>query len=526
MEPAKKEKLSKRAITIIVSSAVLFAIVLSIAIVAVINLSTFNYEKKNLGRYVTVPENLFKSYNVTVEIPEITDKDVTEEIYKLLCSRKITPEGPIYSMPNVTISAGDVVYLYYRGYTMENDMKTYFDGGCNFNGNVTSLEIGSGTFITGFESGLIGKNQQNYATIDVKKSGTIAENDIITITYSVIRADGTVSTNQTVTLDLADPTRDERWGEGFGAYFVGKTIDADNVIESDPGLIFPTVCEGETGQDAYHDVTIQSACAINDSVKEKLIVEATFPYNYSEATLKGKTAYFEVYIKGVDDYGVYEFDESFITNELKVTEADLTYYEGANLVEKYKAYIKEALEEQRRQEINLIVEESFWEQIMAATAVKKLPEREVDKMYNKMYAQIVGVYETQASGTAYENNFDAFARAFLELSSSADWKAYLRQDAEEAIKEKLIFYYIMQAENLKPSEEEYNEIYEAVFADHLQDYLDYYKITPEVEDYEKKLADGKKEVLETYGKTYFEELVVYDYVMSVIIARANVIVAH
>ena len=83
----------------------------------------------------------------------------------------------------------------------------------------------------------------------------------------------------------------------------------------------------------------------------------------------------------------------------------------------------------------------------------------------------------------------------------------------------------MQKENLKPSEEDYNAIYEVVFADHLQDYLDYYKITPDTENYEKELELGKKEVLSTYGEAYFHEIVMYDYVMTQIIPRANVTVA-
>ena len=518
-----KKKLGKKGlITVIVSAALLFCIVVGVVVGVIINKREFNFEKKDLTKYVTVPEELFKSFNVSVNIPEITEKDVIEEIYKLQCAKKITPEGPVYSKPNVTISAGDVAYLYYRGYTMENGIKTYFDGGCNYNSAVTSLEIGSGSFIPGFESGLIGKNQQDYATIDVKKSGFIADGDIITIKYSVIRDDNTIVNNQTVTIDLNDPNVDQRWGEGFKEYFVGRIIDPDAVIETDERLIVPTVCEGYSGQDVYHSVTILSACSVDDSTKDVLIVEAKFPNDDSEASLKGKTAYFEVFIKGVDDYEVYDFDDRFITEELKVTAEDLSSYAGDTLVEKYKAYMLQALKDQREADVKLIIEESFWTQIMAATEVKKLPQKEVDKVYDNRYAQLVSLFDSQGSSTVYANDFDGFACAFLDLSTSADWKAYLRKDAEEAIKEKLIFYYIVQTENLIPTEEEYNAIYEVVFAEHLQDYLDYYKITPDIENYEKELEKGKKEVLSTYGDSYFYEVVMYDYVMTKIVARANV----
>lgn len=521
----KKKKLSKKGlITVIVSAALLLSLVVGVVVGVIINNTEFDYENKDLTKYVTVPDELFKSFNVSVNIPEITEKDVLEEIYKLQCAKKITPEGPIYSMPNVTISAGDVAYIYYRGYTMENDIKTYFDGGCNFSGDFQKLEIGSGSFIPGFESGLIGKNQQNYATIEAKKSGAIAENDIITIKYSVIRDDNTILNNQTVTIDLGDPDVDQRWGEGFAEYFVGKIIAPDATIDTDERLIVPTVCEGYSGQDVYHSVTILSACSVDDSEKDILVVEAKFPSTYSETSLQGKTAYFEVFIKGVDDYGVYEFDDRFITEELKVKAEDMSAYAGDTLVEKYKAYMLSELKARREEAVKALIEESFWSQIMAATEVKKLPQREVDKVYDNRYAQLVTFFESQGSSTVYANDFDGFVCAFLELSSGADWQAHLRKEAEDAVKEKLIFYHIVQTENLIPSEEEYNAVYDAVFADHLQDYLDYYKITPETEDYEEKLEKGKKEVLSTYGDSYFHELVMYDYVMTKIVSRANVII--
>lgn len=519
-----EKKLSKKGlITLIVASVLLLAIAVGVAVGIIVSRKEFNYEKRNLDKYVDVPEELFKSFNVTVNIPEITEKDVLEEIYKLQCAKKITPDGPVYSKPNVTISAGDVAHIYYRGYTMENGIKTYFDGGCNFNSTAHVLEIGSGSFISGFESGLIGKNQQDYETIEVKRSGRIASGDIITIKYSVIRDNNTIFNNQTVTIDLGDPDVDQRWGEGFSAYFIGKMIDADAVIDTDERLIVPTVCEGYSGQDVYHSVTILSACTVEESEKDTLVVEAKFPHDYSEESLRGKTAYFEVYIKGVDDYGVYEFDDRFITEELKVKAEDMSAYAGDTLVEKYKSYILDELQKERESKIKLIVEESFWEQAMAATVVKKLPRREVDKMYDNMYVQLVSMFETEGKNTAYANDFDGFARAFMNLSSSADWKEHLLKNAEEAVKEKLVFYSFVQKENHTPTEEEYNAIYETIFADHLQDYLDYYKITPESENYERQLEEAKREVRTTYGEAYFHELVMYDFVMTEIISRANVV---
>ena len=100
----------------------------------------------------------------------------------------------------------------------------------------------------------------------------------------------------------------------------------------------------------------------------------------------------------------------------------------------------------------------------------------------------------------------------------------MHKDAELAITEKLIFYYIVQEEGLTPTEEEYDRIYDVIFSDHLQDYLNYYGITEDSATYEEDLEKAKKKVLDTYGEEYFRELVIYDYVMSKIVSRANIII--
>ena len=188
-EATEKKKLGKKGIlAIILSSVALVGIIVGIIVgVAVNKNKEFDYNKAKLSKYVSVPERLYKSYNVTLNIPEITDFDVEEEVVKVLCANKITPDGPIYSLPGIAISAGDIARIYYRGYTMEGDVKKYFDGGCNFASDPadTELEIGSGTFVPGFESGLIGEDGVGKATLTRAESGKVRLGDIISLTYSV-----------------------------------------------------------------------------------------------------------------------------------------------------------------------------------------------------------------------------------------------------------------------------------------------------------------------------------------------------
>ena len=520
------KKLGKKGIIAIVAAVVALAIIIVGIIILANRDKSFDYNKAKLSKYVYVPEEMYKGYNVTINIPEITDADVEEEIIKIQCANKITPEGPIYSYPNTVISAGDMVTLYYRGYTLENGVKKYFDGGCNFASEVskTELEIGSGSFVPGFESGLIGETAEKYAQLNRLESGTVKEGDIISLTYSVVKAGGASLKDQTVLIDLSDETLDDRWGRGFTEFFIGKTIDADTQFatgntKEDKYLIVPSVEGGKNDTDVYLDMSINVAC--RPTLGETLVIETRFPHDYTSADLAGKTGYFEVYIQGVRDYGTPEFNDTFITETLKFTAEDLSGYQGETLVEKYKGYIKDILNAERDAEIKYAIEDSFWAQLMACVEIKKLPESEVDRHYNSALVDITDMFEGGYNN--YYADLDTFARSYLELSTSADWRAYLREDAEQSVKQRIAFYYIVQQENLRPNDEEYAEIYEYVFEEHLQEYLDYYKITESSSNYNEQVEYAKQIVAETYGQEYWDECVLYDYVIAEMISRANVI---
>ena len=145
---------------------------------------------------------------------------------------------------------------------------------------------------------------------------------------------------------------------------------------------------------------------------------------------------------------------------------------------------------------------------------------DVEKEYNESIAEIQSQYANGYS--SYYSSVDAFAIDYLGLESKADWKAEVRKNAEDAIKQKLAFYYIVREENLVPSDEEYDKIYNEIFEDHLKTYLDYYEITEDSEDYETKLEAAKTAIKSQFADSYWFELVIYDYAMDILIDNANV----
>ena len=72
-EGEKKRRLGKKSWIAIIVSAVLVLALTGCAIAGVFNLE-FNYEKRDITKYISVPEELYKSFDVTVNVPEVPTK--------------------------------------------------------------------------------------------------------------------------------------------------------------------------------------------------------------------------------------------------------------------------------------------------------------------------------------------------------------------------------------------------------------------------------------------------------------------
>ena len=78
---------------------IVFACVALVSIIAAIIIGAvaganknLDYMKINLSKYVSVSKDLYSSYDVTVDLPAVTDRDVEDAILKVLCQNKKTPD--------------------------------------------------------------------------------------------------------------------------------------------------------------------------------------------------------------------------------------------------------------------------------------------------------------------------------------------------------------------------------------------------------------------------------------------------
>ena len=520
--------MKKRNIIIISAVAALLVLAAVFGLVAVIIMQRdFDYMKYDLSRYIEISEEDYKNYELTLKFDEVTDKDVERKIMNLLYENR--DKDPQYNGGNVTnlpITVGDKVHLYYRGYTVDADgRQREVEGSSNIFGSISTVEIGSLSFIPGFEEALIGINPKDYAKLEIETSGTVQAGDVIYLTYSAMYPDGKTVQSVSERIDLSADGLDKLYGTGFKDYFEGtkNPNGSDGAAKEIGKKISDTVTFPHgAGSAVYFDMTVTHA---QRAVQNILTVDAHFPADYHDTSLRGLDVKFDVYIKYINVYNTPEYDEKFITDTLKITAEELSSYSGATLVERHREYLKAQATEENEETKRTLIEEAMWEYYHSKVKVKKLPETDVNEVYKDYYNETVTAYETYYSA-AYDS-VDKFARDYYGLSSGESWIEHITKKAEKVIVEKMLFYYIIRKENLVPSSAEFERLYNEVVEDYLAYYVDnIYKTELDAikteEERAKRLAEIKKEMLAYYGKEYFEEIVYYDFALDDIMALATI----
>ena len=524
-----RKKTSKSKAAVIVIAGITLAILIFGILIGVIASRDIDYLGDNLDKYVYISEDDYKNFPVSLQLDEIGDKDVERQIMSLLCKNR--DESPRFNgaYVKVPISVGDEAYIYYRGYTVdENGRQTDISNACNISDDEPyALTIGSLGFIPGFEEGLIGLGTDRFADIEKHEAGKVLANDVIYLTYKAILPDGRTESFTARRIDLGCEYLDELYGTGFCAFFtegengyggrnaeriIGtKITDRDEEGKQREEFLFQI--EG-VGTALYYDMQVEFATRTES--EEAFTVDVYFPQSYQAENLRGVHAKFDVFVKYVISYNAPEFDDKFVKETLNVSEDTLSAFEGENLTDKYRAKIRADLIAENEELKRTLIEEAMWEQYNRCATVKKYPEREVKKYYNNLCSELEKSYSSYAS---YYASIDEFACAYYSLDKYADWREHVKALAESAVKEKLVFYYVVRKENLVPTGDEYDALYVAA----LDEYLTYYKenmyktdlLNCKTEKEREALIEKiKKDIMDYYGDEYFKEEVIYTYALE------------
>ena len=171
---------------------------------------------------------------------------------------------------------------------------------------------------------------------------------------------------------------------------------------------------------------------IGAKVGEMIEVPVTFPTNYNEA-LAGKDAIFEITVYSKKNYTVTDAVVSELTGGEYKSVADFMTY--------YKEYLTDLYES------NLLSEVS--DALIAAldehTTVYSYPNEQFLYYYNSNVAYMTRMAESL--GMSYEDY----------MTSVGETDEILRQKAEDAVREDMAIYYVLEAEGKTYTDDDYNE---------------------------------------------------------------------
>ena len=539
MSEVSVDKLTKKQIIILIS-VTLAALIVSGIIIGAVAASRISsnpdFMTYDLSKYITIDRKDYTEFTIDIPLDEPTEDELVRRVNILRTSKK-TLSGNGGFEKSYPLSLGDQAYIYYRGYTVgEDGRQTDFAGSSNFasddptiievgTGNVFSKEDGSITnqFIPGFAEQLLGLIPIEMSQFSKITEGAVSGGDVIYLSYTVIGEGGDKLGVTSERIDLSLSYIDEIYGEGFTEFFTGKSSEAEaktpkKIGEAISGEHIFRI-KGHSTDTVYSDMKIDF---VTRCEKDPYTITVRFPASYSEKSLRGVETKFDVYVKYAEMYDVPEFNDAYIKDTLKFDTSKLDSYKGETLADKYKAMLKAEIEKDVEDSNFTLLEEALYEHLLSKTTVKALPADTVDSYYNSYLLSLEQAYST------YKNSYDSiedFAEDWYGISNGNNYKYYLKAEAEAVVTEKIIFYYIMRDCDLMPSTAEYNKLYQELYSEILDYYLELHEeefSKLEGEEYDKELEILKSEIDNYYGEEYFRESVYYEYCTKKLLENATV----
>ena len=217
---------------------------------------------------------------------------------------------------------------------------------------------------------------------------------------------------------------------------------------------------------------------------ESFDIVTTFPEDYGVDSLNGKEATFKCtlnYIEG--EMIVPEFDDALAQK--------ISDFQTA---EELKVYLRAQLQAEIESSAMNQIYYDIWEQVVTNATIHSYPEEKVNEIYN----QNVSTYTMYGAmyGMGYED--------FLKNQGFTD--ADVLEEARSMVKEDLIFYSIVKAENITISDEEYTAT--------LPEFAAYYDYT------------DPQEMVDAYGETSIRDGMLWNKTQDLLVEWANIVDAE
>ena len=263
------------------------------------------------------------------------------------------------------------------------------------------------------------------------------------------------------------------------------------------------------------------------SASAPMVIETYFPSQYQSSELAGKTAYFEVYVEMTDgkynisEYSVPDINEAYITETLKLGAEALSVYNGETLEDKYFDYVKTSYITKNNFRVDSLALTAFWESVLSGAVVKKYPQNQLKEACADIEADLTEAYSSNPYYSYY--SLDEFICLSLGYSKNDDKDEAIMNTAKERIKQQLVFYQIMNQEGLKPTEAEY----EKMFDEYVDNALVSNGTPPDsfasLEEYEAEKERFKSDIIKENGEDFFRSMFYYEIGSKAIIGYANIV---
>ena len=265
----------------------------------------------------------------------------------------------------------------------------------------------------------------NYKNLEYDESALEISEDDITAEIDARRNEA--ATTQTVT------EGEVKNGDVIVIDYVGKIDDKE--FEGNKGTDKKITIGSGTFIDGFED------SLVGEKVGETETITVSFPQDYDQKNVAGKTVEYEVTIKSKEETVAPKYDKEFIQTDSKGK------YKNKK---EYEEYIKNYLIKKESKQLKQRAKNSLWQQVVTDTKVLKYP----DKQLEKEKRQILKQHKDLAK--EYNVSWEDFLAQYLGTDEEK-FKEQLEVTAKASVKEKLTVMAIARNEKIRVTEKEYQE---------------------------------------------------------------------
>ena len=445
-----------------------------------------------LSNYITLRPEDYKNVALTLpSMPKVTAEDVETYILNIRKTNTLlSVDGPI--------ALGDTVTLWYHGEinigTADAPIFVESLSSSNFGGPATSLVIGSGSFIPGFEDALIG--------IDPKDTAAMTVRDVVYISATIAYTDADGSEKTAAWEDRVDITKQDGAYSGISRYSnalrdaLCSLAVGDYATAPDGARAVFSEAFDISGDLVAENVTLSDVIVTSKRGEASFTINVPFPASYPNNTaVAGKDARWYIVIDTVKRPVLADLDYTLVSTKMGITYKMIASLSGedailseeeiaaigedaqkqeAAVMAHYKTYILKAMEKSRESSVKEALWSAFAKHIVKAVTFKGYPEAQIKAYMDSFRADLKYQYDQYMA--SYGQNlfsFEEYLTAYYgkELfPEGADIDAGFRKRAEQELGYQMAIFAIAEAEGLGVAKEER----EAFAAEEMRKLIEYY----------------------------------------------------